>query len=67
MVKQFLIVQKRIIVPNLEIIEYMSAAVLALTTGISAKINNFETVRTSSPSFLKTLRYLGGIFEIKKK
>ena len=24
---------------------------LALSTGISAKINNFETVRTSSPSF----------------
>ena len=45
----------------------MTAAVLALSTGISAKINNFETVRTSSPSFLKTLRYLGGIFEIKKK
>ena len=44
----------------------MSAAVLALSTGISAKINNFETVRTSSPSFLKTLRYLGGIFEKKK-
>ena len=60
--------KKRIIVPNLGDHRIcMSAAVLALSTGISAKINNFETVRTSSPSFLKTLRYLGGIFEIKKK
>jgi|TARA_B100001741_G_scaffold313575_1_gene320392 3-phosphoshikimate 1-carboxyvinyltransferase len=60
--------KKRIIVPNLGDHRIcMTAAVLALSTGISAKINNFETVRTSSPSFLKTLRYLGGIFEIKKK
>ena len=33
---------------------------------IQEKINNFETVYTSSPSFLKTMRLLGAKFEIKK-
>ena len=45
----------------------MSAAILSLVTGISAKINNFETVKTSSPSFLNIIKSLGGQFEIKKK
>ena len=44
----------------------MSAAILSLVTGVKAKIKNFETVRTSSPSFLKIIKFLGGKFEIKK-
>ncbi len=44
----------------------MSAVVLSLVTGIKAEIKNFETVGTSSPSFLKTIKHLGGKFEIKK-
>ena len=44
----------------------MSSAILALSTGIKAEIRNFETVRTSSPSFLKIIKSLGGKFEIKK-
>jgi 3-phosphoshikimate 1-carboxyvinyltransferase len=45
----------------------MSAVILSLVTGIKAEIKNFETVRTSSPSFLKIIKLLGGKFEIKKK
>ena len=44
----------------------MSAAVLGLITGIKTKIKNFETVKTSSPSFLNLIKLLGGKFEIKK-
>ncbi|MDC0426861.1 3-phosphoshikimate 1-carboxyvinyltransferase [Pelagibacteraceae bacterium] len=44
----------------------MSAVILSLVTGIKAEIKNFETVRTSSPSFLKIIKLLGGKFEIKK-
>ena len=44
----------------------MSAAVLSLVTGIKAEIKNFETVKTSSPSFLEIIKFLGGKFEIKK-
>jgi len=44
----------------------MSAAILSLVTGVKAKIKNFETVKTSSPSFLKIIKLLGGKFEIKK-
>ena len=29
-------------------------------------INGFETVKTSSPSFLKIIKKLGGTYEIKK-
>ena len=43
----------------------MSAAVLGLITGFEIKIRNFETVRTSSPSFLKIVKQLGGSFEKK--
>tara|TARA_B100002052_G_C15869687_1_gene594046 strand:- start:562 stop:1917 length:1356 start_codon:yes stop_codon:yes gene_type:complete len=44
----------------------MSAAVLALISSCPARIKGFETVKTSSPNFLKTLKILGGKFEIKK-
>ena len=44
----------------------MSSFVLALLTGAKAKIRNFETVFTSSPSFLKIMKTLGAKFEIQK-
>ncbi len=44
----------------------MSATILSLVTGIKTKIKNFETVKTSSPSFLNIIKSLGGKFEIKK-
>ena len=44
----------------------MSAFVLGLLTGAKTKIKNFETVFTSSPSFLKIIKSLGVKFEIKK-
>ncbi len=44
----------------------MSAAIFSLVTGIKTKIKNFETVKTSSPSFLNLIKSLGGKFEIKK-
>ncbi len=44
----------------------MSSVVLSLITGVKAKISNFETVNTSSPSFLKIIKSLGGKFEIKR-
>ena len=44
----------------------MSAFVLAILTGAIAKIKNFETVYTSSPSFLKIMASLGVKFEIQK-
>ncbi|MDB9760467.1 3-phosphoshikimate 1-carboxyvinyltransferase [Pelagibacteraceae bacterium] len=44
----------------------MSAVILSLATGIKTEIKNFETVRTSSPSFLGIIKSLGGKFEIKK-
>ncbi len=42
----------------------MSSLILSLITGINTNIKNFETVYTSSPSFLKIVKYLGGKFEI---
>jgi hypothetical protein len=39
---------------------------LSLITGIKCNIKNFETVETSSPSFLKIIKSIGGKFEIKK-
>ena len=45
----------------------MSTVILSVITGITAKIENFETVKTSSPSFLHIIKSLGGKFEIKKK
>ena len=58
---------KTINVPNLSDHRIcMSASILGLITGIKTKLKNFETVKTSSPSFLKILKLLGGKFEIKK-
>ena len=42
-----------------------SAAILGLLTGIKVEIKNFETVKTSAPSFLKIVKKLGGSFEKK--
>ena len=44
----------------------MSAFIFSIITGASAKIINFETVYTSSPSFLKIMKLLGAKFEIQK-
>lgn len=59
---------KKINVPNLGDHRIcMSAFILALLTGAQTKIKNFETVFTSSPSFLKIMKNnLGVSFEIKK-
>jgi 3-phosphoshikimate 1-carboxyvinyltransferase len=58
---------KKITVPNLEDHRIcMSSTVLSLVTGIKTKINNFETVNTSSPNFLKIIKSLGANFEITK-
>ena len=58
---------KTIYVPNLGDHRIcMSAFVLALLTGAKTKIKNFETVFTSSPSFLKIMKILGARYEIQK-
>ena len=58
---------KKIIVPNLgDHRVCMSSFILSLITGVQTKIKNFETVFTSSPSFLKTMKKLGAKFEIQK-
>lgn len=44
----------------------MSSFILAILTGAKTKIKNFETVNTSSPSFLRIMKSLGAKFEIKK-
>jgi len=44
----------------------MSSFILALLTGAKTRIKNFETVFTSSPSFLKIMKSLGAKFEIQK-
>ena len=41
----------------------MATFVLSLLTGIHAKIKNFETVNTSSPSFLNIMKKLGAKFK----
>ncbi len=43
----------------------MSSAILALITGIRTKINNFETVNTSFPGFISSIKSLGGKIVIK--
>ena len=43
----------------------MCTFILALLTNAKTKIKNFETVFTSSPSFLKIMKSLGAKFEIK--
>ncbi len=58
---------KKITVPNLGDHRIcMSSMILSLVTGIKANIKNFETVRTSSPNFLKIIKSLGANFEIRK-
>ena len=55
---------KKVFVPNLgdhRIV--MSAFILALLTGARATLKNFETVYTSSHSFLKIMNFLGAKFE----
>ena len=44
----------------------MCAFILAILTNAKTKIKNFETVFTSSPSFLKIMKTLGAKFEIQK-
>ena len=44
----------------------MCAFILAILTGAKTTIKNFETVFTSSPSFLKTMKSLGAKFDIQK-
>ena len=57
---------RKITVPNLGDHRIcMSAFILAILTGAITKIKNFETVYTSSPSFLKIMRSLGVKFEIQ--
>ena len=58
---------KKIIVPGLGDHRIcMSAFILGILTGAVTKIKNFETVNTSSPSFLKIMKSLGAKFEIQK-
>ena len=58
---------KKIIVPNLGDHRIcMSSFILAILTGAKTKIRNFDTVYTSSPSFLKIIKNLGARFEIQK-
>jgi len=58
---------KKILVPNLGDHRIcMSSFILAILTGSNTKIKNFETVNTSSPSFLKIIKSLGANFEIQK-
>ena len=58
---------KKIMVPNLGDHRIcMSSFILSILIGAKTKIKNFETVFTSSPSFLKTMRILGAKFEIQK-
>ena len=58
---------KRIIVPKLGDHRIcMSSFILALLTGAKVKIKSFETVYTSSPSFLKIMKSLGAKFETQK-
>ena len=44
----------------------MSTFILSILTGAKANIKNFETVYTSSPSFLKIMKTLGANFEIQR-
>ena len=59
---------KKILVPDLGDHRIcMSSFILSILTGAKTKIKNFETVYTSSPSFLKIMKNLGAKFEIQKK
>ena len=57
---------RKIYVPNLGDHRIcMSSFILSILTGVKANIKNFETVFTSSPSFLKIMKQLGASFEIQ--
>ena len=57
--------KKKIIIPNLGDHRIcMSAFVLAILIGAEAKIFNFETVFSSSPSFLKIMKQFKVKYEI---
>ena len=43
----------------------MSSIIFSLVTGICSKIKNFETVNTSFPGFISTIKRLGGKIVIK--
>ncbi len=59
---------KKIIVGNLGDHRIaMCAFILAILTNAKVLIKNFETVFTSSPSFLKIMKSLGAKFEIQRK
>ncbi len=59
--------KRKIFVPNLGDHRIcMSAFILGILSGVKTRINNFETVFTSSPSFLKIMKNLGAKFEIQK-
>ena len=65
--KRFIWCRKKITVPNLGDHRIcMSSFILAILSGAKTKIKNFETVFTSSPSFLKIMKLLGAKFEIQK-
>ena len=58
--------KKKIIVPNLGDHRIcMSSFILSILTGAKTNIKNFETVFTSSPSFLKIATSLGVKYEIQ--
>ena len=44
----------------------MSWTIFGLLTGADLKINNFETVYTSFPNFVKLIKSIGGKIEVKK-
>ena len=63
----FNVKKNKVIVPNLGDHRIcMSAFILGILTGAKTTIKNFETVYTSSPSFLKLMKKLGAKFEIQK-
>ncbi|MFL2890040.1 MAG: 3-phosphoshikimate 1-carboxyvinyltransferase [Pelagibacteraceae bacterium] len=65
-VKKINLTKKVITIPNLGDHRIcMSAIIFALLTGVKIKIKNFETVYTSSPSFLKIIKSLGGHVKIR--
>ena len=43
----------------------MATVCLSLLTGVKSFVKNFETVETSSPSFLKIIKLIGGKYEVR--
>ena len=43
----------------------MSSLIFSLIAGVRTKIENFETVNTSFPGFVKLIREIGGKIETK--